>query len=107
MDALSRNGLRYPIPSYGVSNDVRQGWALATNTNILFNLALFISTYSRLDRLILERPPWLESMNSKQSRNAATSLVAAGTILRETSPFVRTCHRGNRQRFCHVQGTGQ
>jgi uncharacterized protein (DUF169 family) len=25
MDALSRNGLRYPIPSYGVSNDARQG----------------------------------------------------------------------------------
>ena len=24
MDALSHEGLRYPIPSYGVSNDVRQ-----------------------------------------------------------------------------------
>ena len=29
MDALSRNGLRYPIPSYGVSNDVRQGMGVS------------------------------------------------------------------------------
>jgi uncharacterized protein (DUF169 family) len=25
MDALSRNGLRYPIPQYGITNDVRAG----------------------------------------------------------------------------------
>ena len=29
MDALSHNGLRYPIPSYGVSNDVRQGMGVS------------------------------------------------------------------------------
>ena len=29
MDALSRNGLRYPIPSYSVSNDVRQGMGVS------------------------------------------------------------------------------
>ena len=29
MDALSRNGLRYPIPSYGVSNDVRPGMGVS------------------------------------------------------------------------------
>ena len=29
MDALSQNGLRYPIPSYGVSNDVRQGMGVS------------------------------------------------------------------------------
>ena len=29
MDALSHNGLRYPIPSYSVSNDVRQGMGVS------------------------------------------------------------------------------
>ena len=29
MDALSHNGLRYPIPSYGVSNDVREGMGVS------------------------------------------------------------------------------
>ena len=29
MDALSRNGLRYPIPSYGVSNDARPGMGVS------------------------------------------------------------------------------
>jgi hypothetical protein len=27
MKALARNGLRYPIPSYGIQNDVRAGMA--------------------------------------------------------------------------------
>ena len=27
LDRLSRNGLRYPIPQYGINNDVRAGWA--------------------------------------------------------------------------------
>ncbi len=29
MDALSRNGLRYPIPQYGVNNDVRAGMGVS------------------------------------------------------------------------------
>jgi len=29
MDALSRNGLRYPIPPYGVNNDVRAGMGVS------------------------------------------------------------------------------
>ena len=29
MEALSRNGLRYPIPSYGVSNDARAGMGVS------------------------------------------------------------------------------
>jgi hypothetical protein len=29
LDALSRNGLRYPIPQYGVNNDVRAGMGVS------------------------------------------------------------------------------
>jgi hypothetical protein len=29
MDRLSRNGLRYPIPQYGINNDVRAGMAVS------------------------------------------------------------------------------
>ena len=29
LEALSRNGLRYPIPPYGVNNDVRAGMGVS------------------------------------------------------------------------------
>jgi len=29
LEALSRNGLRYPIPQYGVNNDVRAGMGIS------------------------------------------------------------------------------
>ena len=29
LEALSRNGLRYPIPQYGVNNDVRAGMGVS------------------------------------------------------------------------------
>ena len=29
LEALSRNGLRYPIPAYGVMNDVRAGMGVS------------------------------------------------------------------------------
>jgi len=31
LEALSRNGLRYPIPQYGVNNDVREGMGVSYN----------------------------------------------------------------------------
>ena len=59
-----------------------KGWALATDTQTFFSIwHYFYQLIVDSTDLLLERPPWLESMNSKQSRNAATSLVAAGTIL--------------------------
>ena len=29
LEALSKNGLRYPIPQYGVNNDVRAGMGIS------------------------------------------------------------------------------
>jgi hypothetical protein len=29
LEALSKNGLRYPIPAYGVNNDVRAGMGVS------------------------------------------------------------------------------
>ena len=53
LEALSRNGLRYPIPNYGVSNEARAGMGITLRTlNYPRILTIFLSTYSRLCRLI-------------------------------------------------------